>query len=186
MWHDLFTEQIPWTEKILRTVIVYALLAVVFRFTGKRGLANMNTFDFIVIFLLSNVVQNAVIGNDNSLIGGIIGAVTLVLVNAGINRLIATNKRAARVFEGHGTAVISHGHIVGRAVRRLGLRPSELDHAVRLQNGDDIAQVDSGRLEPGGQLVLTLKPEEQGATKADIAALNAKLDKLEVLLSKHH
>jgi uncharacterized membrane protein YcaP (DUF421 family) len=184
MWHDLFTEQIPWTEKILRTVIVYALLAVVFRLTGKRGLANLNTFDFIVIFLLSNVVQNAVIGNDNSLIGGILGAVTLVLVNAGINRLVAVNRTAARIFEGHGTAVISHGRIVDSAVRRLGLRASELDHAVRLQNGDDIAQVESGRLEPSGQLVLTLKPEEQGATKADIAALNAKLDRLEALLSE--
>ncbi|MDT7569671.1 MAG: hypothetical protein QOG76_8295 [Pseudonocardiales bacterium] len=70
MWHDMFAEQIPLDEKILRTVIVYAVLAVLFRFTGKRGLANLNTFDFIVIFLLSNVVQNAVIGDDNSLIGG--------------------------------------------------------------------------------------------------------------------
>src|ERR1039457_3349787 len=70
----MFVEQIPLAEKILRTVIVYALLAVLFRLTGKRGLASMNTFDFIVIFLLSNVVQNAVIGNDTSLIGGLIGA----------------------------------------------------------------------------------------------------------------
>src|ERR1039457_5323040 len=70
----MFVEQIPLAEKILRTVIVYALLAVLFRLTGKRGLASMNTFDFIVIFLLSNVVQNAVIGNDTSLIGGMIGA----------------------------------------------------------------------------------------------------------------
>ena len=59
------------------------LIAVLFRLTGKRGPASMNTFDAIVIFLLSNVVQNAVIGNDNSLIGGLIGAVTLVAVNAG-------------------------------------------------------------------------------------------------------
>jgi hypothetical protein len=78
MWHAMFAEQIPLAEKILRTVIVYGLLAVLFRLTGKRGLASMNTFDFVVIFLLSNVVQNAVIGNDTSLIGGIIGAVTLV------------------------------------------------------------------------------------------------------------
>ena len=73
MWHDMFIEQIPVAEKILRTVIVYALIAVLFRFTGKRGLASMNTFDFVVIFLLSNVVQNALIGNDSSLIGGLVG-----------------------------------------------------------------------------------------------------------------
>src|ERR1035438_5585875 len=74
MWHAMFVGQISVTEKILRTVIVYALIAVLFRLTGKRGLASMNTFDFVVIFLLSNVVQNAVIGNDSSLIGGIVGA----------------------------------------------------------------------------------------------------------------
>ena len=70
MWHDMFVEQIPLAEKVIRTIGVYALLMVLFRLTGKRGLAAMNTFDFIVIFLLSNVVQNAVIGSDNSLLGG--------------------------------------------------------------------------------------------------------------------
>ncbi len=122
MWHDMFVEQIPLAEKILRTVIVYALLAVLFRLTGKRGLANLSTFDFIVIFLLSNVVQNAVIGNDNSLIGGMIGAVTLVAVNTALNRLITINATAARIFEGQATTVITDGHVVDRALRRLGPR----------------------------------------------------------------
>jgi uncharacterized membrane protein YcaP (DUF421 family) len=71
MWHAMFAEQIPLTEKILRTVIVYAVIALLFRLTGKRGLASLNTFDFVVIFLLSNVVQNAIIGNDTSLTGGL-------------------------------------------------------------------------------------------------------------------
>src|ERR1022692_3642936 len=107
VWHAMFVEQIPLTEKILRTVIVYALIAVLFRLTGKRGLASMNTFDVIVIFLLSNVVQNAVIGNDTSLTGGVIGAVTLVTVNAAVNRLIAASTTAARIFDGRATTVIS-------------------------------------------------------------------------------
>ena len=183
MWHAMFVEQIPLAEKILRTVLVYALLAVLFRLTGKRGLASMNTFDFIVIFLLSNVVQNAVIGNDTSLIGGIIGAVTLVSVNAGVNRLIAVSATAARIFDGRATTVIRDGHVVDRALRRLGMRRSELDHAVRLQNGNDVAEVDRGDLEPGGQLVLTLKAAEQGATKADVAELTDRLRRIESLLS---
>jgi uncharacterized membrane protein YcaP (DUF421 family) len=95
MWHDLFVEQIPLAEKAIRTIGVYALLTVLFRLTGKRGLATMNTFDFIVIFLLSNVVQKAVIGNDNSLLGGMVGAVTLVAVNAGVNRLTTISPIAA-------------------------------------------------------------------------------------------
>ena len=85
MWHDMFVIQVPILEKILRTVLVYTTVVVLFRLAGKRGLAGLNTFDFVVIFLLSNVVQNAVIGNDQSLLGGVVGAVTLVAVNAGLN-----------------------------------------------------------------------------------------------------
>jgi uncharacterized membrane protein YcaP (DUF421 family) len=183
VWHDMFVEQIPLTEKILRTVIVYTLIAVLFRLTGKRGLANLNTFDFIVIFLLSNVVQNAVIGNDNSLLGGMIGAVTLVAVNVAVNRLIAVNATAARIFEGRATVVINDGRVLNRALRRLGLRRSELDHAVRLQNADDVAQIEHGSLEPSGHLLLTMKTAEQNATKADIADLADRLRRIESLLS---
>ncbi|HEX4390256.1 MAG TPA: hypothetical protein VH084_01760 [Mycobacterium sp.] len=103
----MFAEQIPFAEKVLRTIVVYGLLAVLFRLTGKRDLANLNTFDFIVIFLLSNVVQNAVIGNDNSLLGGIIGAVTLVLINAALNRCIALSPVAGRIFDGRATTGIA-------------------------------------------------------------------------------
>jgi len=182
MWRAMFVEQIPLAEKILRTVLVYALIVLLFRLAGKRGLANLNTFDFVVIFLLSNVVQNAVIGNDTSLTGGIVGAVTLVAVNAVVTRVVASNARAARLFDGRPTTVISDGHVIGRALRHLGIRRSELDHAVRLQNGDDVAEVQRGSLEPGGQLVMSLKYSEQGATKADIAEVSARLGRIEELL----
>src|ERR1039457_4223209 len=71
MWHDMFVIQIPIAEKILRTVLVYATILILFRLTGKRDLATLNMFDFAVLFLLSNVVQNAIIGNDTSLLGGV-------------------------------------------------------------------------------------------------------------------
>src|ERR1039457_2960509 len=179
MWHAMFAEQIPFTEKILRTVFVYALIALLFRLSGKRGLASMNTFDFVVIFLLSNVVQNAVIGNDTSLTGGIVGAVTLVAVNALVNRIIASNATAAPIFDGRATTVIRDGHVIQRALAHLGLRRSELDHAVRLENGDDVSEIQDGVLEPGGQLVLTLKAAEQSATKADVAELRDRLSRIE-------
>jgi uncharacterized membrane protein YcaP (DUF421 family) len=182
MWHAMFAEQIPFTEKILRTIIVYALIVVLFRLTGKRGMANLSTLDFVVVFLLSNVVQNAVIGNDNSVTGGIIGAITLVAVNAAVDRLIVVSPAAEAIFDGRATTVIKDGHVRVRALRRMGLRRSEIDHAVRLQNGDDVSQVETGNLEPGGQLVLTLKHAEQGATKADIAELVDRLGRIERLL----
>jgi uncharacterized membrane protein YcaP (DUF421 family) len=140
-------------------------------------------FDVIVIFLLSNVVQNAIIGNDTSLTGGIIGAATLVAVNTCLNRLIAASAAAARVFDGRATTVISDGHVAGRALRRLGMRRGELNTAVHLQGADDIAEAGPGSLEPGGQLVLTLKKGEQGATKSDVAELAGRLQRIESLLS---
>jgi uncharacterized membrane protein YcaP (DUF421 family) len=183
VWHAMFAEQIPLAEKILRTILVYALVAVLFRLTGKRGLASLNTFDFIVLFLLSNVLQNAIIGNDNSVTGGAIGAVTLVTVNAAINRLITVSRRAARIFEGRPTTIVTDGQADYQALHRLGIRLADLDHAVRLQNGDDIAEIGTGRLEPGGQLVLTLKPGEQNATKDDVAELADRLRQIETLLA---
>lgn len=182
MWHEIFVVQVPVLEKIVRTVLVYATIVILFRLTGKRGLASLNTLDFAVIFLLSNVVQNAVIGNDTSFSGGAIGAVTLVVVNAALNRLIARSPAAARVVEGSATTVIDDGRAIPSALRRLALRPQELDHAVRVQNGDSIDEVQHGVLEPSGQLVVTLRESEQSATKADIAAVLARLDALEARL----
>jgi uncharacterized membrane protein YcaP (DUF421 family) len=183
MWHDMFTEQIPFAEKIIRTVLIYALIAVLLRATGKRGLAGLNSLDIVVMVLLSNVVQNAIIGNDDSLVGGAIGAVTLVAVNSAVNRAALRSDRMARVFDGTDTTVIEAGRIVERAVRRVGLRRHELDHAVRLQNGDDVKQVETGVLDPSGQLLLTLKAEEQGATKHDVDRLAAQLARIEALVT---
>jgi uncharacterized membrane protein YcaP (DUF421 family) len=183
MWHDMFVIQIPVLEKVLRTVIVYATIVVLFRVAGKRDLAAFNTFDYIVIFLLSNVVQNAVIGNDNSVTGGVIGAATLVAINAAVNRWQLASPRAARVLEGTATPLIEDGRLISGALRRLALRPSEVDHAIRMQNGDAISDIATGTMEPSGQLVLSLKPEDQSATKGDIAHLNTRLDKIDALLA---
>ena len=184
MWHDMFVIQVPILEKIMRTVLVYTVVVVLFRLAGKRGLAGLNTFDFVVIFLLSNVVQNAIIGNDQSLLGGVIGAMTLVAINAGLNHALARSSRLERLLEGVPTTVIADGRLQTRALRRLAMRPAELDHAVRMQDGDDIGDVGTGKLEPSGQLVLTLKPDQQTATKADIAHLTAQLTAIQTVLSK--
>ncbi|MGP3976646.1 DUF421 domain-containing protein [Streptomyces sp. 8N114] len=182
MWHDMLTIQIPVVEKILRTVLVYAVIVVLFRLAGKRGLASMNTFDFVVIFLLSNVVQNAIIGNDDSLLGGIVGAATLVAVNALVNRVLAVEGNAARLLEGRPTTVIDNGRIVRRAVRHLGLRSGEVEMAVRLQTGSGIDRVERGSLEPDGRLLVVLQPKALQATRADIDDLAQRLAAIEELL----
>ncbi|MGI9185628.1 MAG: YetF domain-containing protein [Solirubrobacteraceae bacterium] len=113
---------------------------------------------------------------------GRIGAVTLVTLNAGITRLIARSPRVARGLEGTATTVIEDGAPVEHAVRRLALRPQDLEHAIRIQNGDSIDEMAHGVLEPSGQLVLSLKASEQAATKEDIANILARMDALKAKL----
>lgn len=186
LWHDLFVIPIPVLEKIIRTIAVYVLLIVLFRGIGKRGLFALNTFDFVVIFLLSNVVQNAVIGNDNSLLGGTIGAITLVGVNYAVNRWLSRSDRFELLLEGRDTTVIQNGQVQPRQLRRLAIRPEELDHAVRMQNGEDMCEVEEGLLSSSGHLIVSLKPEARNATKEDVdrllaelAALHARLDEMD-------
>jgi hypothetical protein len=123
--------QVPVLEKVLRTVLVYATVIVLFRVSGKRGFANLNTLDLTVIMLLSNVVQDAIIGSDDSLLGGVIGAVTLVVVNAGLNHALSRSDQLTGLIQGDATTDIEGGHVVDRAPRRLALWPSQLDHAVK-------------------------------------------------------
>jgi uncharacterized membrane protein YcaP (DUF421 family) len=182
VWHSMFVVQIPVLEKVVRTVLVYATILILFRLTGKRDLATLNMFDFVVLFLLSNVVQNAIIGNDTSLLGGIIGAATLVAINAAMNRWMAVSDRAARILEGKATTIIENGRFVPGAARRLSLRPTDIEHAIRIQNGDDIKEVATGLMEPSGQLVLTLKQEEQNASKSDIAGISTQLKAIQASL----
>lgn len=184
MWTQLFDLQVPLAEKVLRTVVIYGLIVVLVRLAGKRGLASMNVLDFVVLFLLAGVVENATIGNDTSVSGGIVSAVTLVVVNGAFSRLINAFPALQRILEGKPTTVIEHGEVVKTALRKLGMRTSELDHAVRSQNGDSIEEIEHGQLTPSGQIVVSLKPEEQSATKADAAALEHRLQRIEELLSE--
>ena len=179
MWHAIFVPQVTVLEKVLRTVLVYATIAVLFRITGKRQLANLDTLDFVVVFLLSNIVQNALIGNDLSYTGGAIGAVTLVVVNQALNQLAARSPRLRRILEGEPTVIISDGRILPGASRRLALTREELEHSIRLQNGDSVDEVHRGVLAPGGQLIVTLNARDESADKGDVARILERLDQIE-------
>lgn len=170
--------QIPLAEKLIRTVVVYAVIALLLRFVGKRDLAQLNALDLVVMLLLSNVVQNAIIGSDDSLLGGLVGAVTLLAVNAAVVRLIRRNDRAARLLEGTQTVLVRDGRWDEEALRREGLRRADVEAALRRQGADDVSELESLAIEPGGAIVAQLKREEQAATKADVERLEAKLDAL--------
>jgi uncharacterized membrane protein YcaP (DUF421 family) len=178
MWHDLLQLGVPAPEKIIRTVAVYLALAVILRLVGKRDLAQLNAFDLVVMLLLSNVVQNAIIGPDDSLIGGLLGAVVLIASNAVIVRAIRANDRVARLLEGSPTTLARDGRWDVGALRREGLRQADVDAALRRQNANDVDDIERLTIEPGGAIVATLKPEREAATAADVARLEAKLDAL--------
>lgn len=170
--------QVTPADKIIRTLAVYVALAIILRLVGKRDLAQLNTFDLVVMLVLSNVVQNAIIGPDNSLLGGLLGAVVLVGANAGVVRLIRHSDRVAGLLEGRSTILVRDGEWDEHALRAEGLRRADVDAALRRQNANSVREVQRASIEPGGVIVATLLPQEQPATAGDVARLEAKLDAL--------
>src|SRR5207253_3895607 len=100
VWSDLLVPGVPLVEKVVRPLMVYAFLIVGLRLAGKRELAQLNPFDLVVLLTISNTVQNAIIGNDNSVTGGIIGAITLLVVNYAVIRFLYGHERLERLIEG--------------------------------------------------------------------------------------
>ncbi len=181
--HDIATMGIPIAEKVLRTVAVYGGLAILLRIGGKRDLAQLNSFDLVVMLLLSNVVQNAVIGEDNSLTGGLLGAAVLVLLNSFVVRAAGRSARTTALFEGTPTVLIKDGTYDERALQREGLRKSDVDVAISRQGANDVSEVQQAVLEPGGSIIMRLRPETQPATKQDVAALLSTVRELDAKVS---
>lgn len=181
--------QVPVWDKILRTVAVYALIYVLLRL-ARRDAAQLTASDFVVLLLLSNVVQNAVIGPDDSLLGGGVGAVTLILLNELVVRwewsranremaprgpieMIRNLLRTARQDPVH---LIEEGRTQDDALRGLGIRHRDLVVELRRQGvGDPLADVRMASLHTGGAVDFELKEEAQGATRGDVEALRADL-----------
>ena len=183
MWNDMLDLSISAPEKVIRTVVVYLGLAVLLRLAGKRDLAQLNSFDLVVMLLLSNVVQNAVIGNDLSLTGGLLGATVLVAFNALVVRTTVRSDRLTRLFEGTKTVLATDGKWDDGALKHEGLRRADVDAALRRQNANDVKETTSVELAPGGAVVATMASEQQSITKSDLRAIQADLQNLEVKLN---
>src|ERR1700712_1833851 len=111
MWTDMFVLTLPIAEKIVRPVVVYLFLIGGLRLAGKRELAQLNPFDLVVLLTLSNAVQNAIIGEDNSVTGGLIGATTLLVLNYLVVRFLFGHQRLDRMIEGAPDVLIHEGRI---------------------------------------------------------------------------
>src|ERR1700709_1247307 len=115
---SMFQMQLPWLEKILRPIIVYLVLIAFLRIFGKRELAQLNPFDLVVLLSLSNTVQNAIIGADNSVSGGLIGAFSLLAANWILNRILFRMPKLNEVLQGEETVLVRDGKEDREAMRR--------------------------------------------------------------------
>jgi uncharacterized membrane protein YcaP (DUF421 family) len=201
-FNDLVQSQIPIWDKVLRTVAVYAMIYILMRL-AKRDAAQLTASDFVVVLLLSNVVQNAIIGADNSLVGGAIGAVTLIVINELVARWEWARKmaRADRgqqeeqertpspapsgmlgsfwVTRTDPVLLIDDGNVQEWALRGLGISQLDLFAELRRQGvGDPGDDVEWAELRTGGAIDYRLKPEAEPATKSNIDALHRELREL--------
>jgi uncharacterized membrane protein YcaP (DUF421 family) len=183
MWTDIFGVGVPVLEKIIRPIIVYLFLVLLLRAFGKRELAQLNPFDLVVLLSLSNTVQNAIIGNDNSLSGGLIGAFTLLGVNYLVVRFLFRHRRLDQLFEGKPTALVEHGKLVKGALAKELLTRAELVTVLHRQGFDGLEDVERCVLEPGGVFYIQRKSPpadevQHAETIAKLTELGGKLDRL--------
>ena len=157
IWTNMFVLGVPLAEKILRPIIVYIFLIVGLRLSGKRELAQLNPFDLIVLLTLSNTVQNAIIGNDNSVTGGIIGAASLLAINYLVVRFLYDHRKIEQLVEGSADVLIENGKVHEHKLKRELITKEELAAAARKQGFDSLLEVHQCVLEPGGTLSFTAR-----------------------------
>jgi uncharacterized membrane protein YcaP (DUF421 family) len=159
-WKDMFVLGLPLAEKILRPVIVYAFLVVSLRLSGKRELVQLNPFDLVVLLTLSNTVQNAIIGDDNSVSGGLIGATSLLVINYLVVRFLYGHKKLDQLVEGKADVLIDNGKVKTDRLKRELISIPQLEAAARKQGFDSLEEVKQCVLEPGGTLTFVgVKPD---------------------------
>jgi len=176
MFEHMFHLQLPLLEKILRPIIVYLVLIVLLRIFGKRELAQLNPFDLVVLLSLSNTVQNALIGDDNSVSGGIVGAITLLSVNWLVVRLLFSSPRLNRTLAGTERILIRNGRVDREALKKELLTEEELLAVIHRQGFESFSEVKKGVLEPNGGFYIEGNEPSLDATRQD--ALMQRIDTL--------
>ncbi len=156
-WKDMFVMGLPLAEKILRPIIVYAFLVISLRLSGKRELVQLNPFDLVVLLTLSNTVQNAIIGEDNSVLGGIVGATSLLVTNYLVVRFLYDHRKLDQLVEGKSDVLVEGGKVRTRNLKRELITVAQLEAAARKQGFESLAEVEQCVLEPSGTLTFVGK-----------------------------
>jgi uncharacterized membrane protein YcaP (DUF421 family) len=162
IFHSMFHMPLPILEKILRPMVVYLALIAFLRMFGKRELAQLNPFDLVVLLSLSNTVQNAMIGDDNSVSGGIIGAFSLLAINWVLMRVLFSMPKLNATLQGSSTTLITDGVVDYEALRAETLTEDELLSVLHKQSVDTFDEVRLCVLEPNGTFFVEIrKPNEE-------------------------
>ena len=173
---NMFHLPLPVAEKVLRPVIVYIFLVACLRIFGKRELAQLNPFDLVVLLTLSNAVQNAIIGDDNSITGGMIGAFSLLAINWLVERVLFRHPKVNQRLEGSESVLVRNGRVDPEALKRETLTEEELLSAIHKQGLNDFSEVAKCVLEPNGTFYIeAAKPT---ADETQVAALQRAIESL--------
>jgi len=172
----MFVMALPIAEKILRPICVYAFLVVGLRLSGKRELVQLNPFDLVVLLTLSNTVQNAIIGDDNSVTGGIIGATSLLIVNYLVVRFLYKHRSLDQLVEGKADILIEDGKVKTQRLKQELITMAQLEAAARKQGFESLSEVDQCVLEPGGTISFIGK--KPGSDETRHQALMQRIDAL--------
>jgi Predicted membrane protein len=181
-WSNMFSLPVPLVEKLIRPMIVYIVLVLLLRLFGKRELAQLNPFDLVVLLSLSNTVQNAIIGNDNSVTGGVVGAFALLAVNWLVARVLFRSRRLTHALEGRASVLVRNGKLNDAALKRESLTVEDLMSALHRQGFGGLEQVALCELEPNGTFyVEAVVPSSAEKHHEEILA---RLDALSVEISR--
>jgi len=159
-WREVLLPKPSWLEKIVRPHLVYLILLAVFRRASERELAQATLFDFLILLLISNVVQNAMIGEDNSVLGATAGAITPVLLSGWLNRVTARSKKARVLLEGRPMLLVCNGVLDERKMQRESVSRSDLFSAIRKQGLTRLADVSFAILELDGSISVIKQDDD--------------------------
>ena len=165
--HDMFFVPLPLTEKILRPVMVYLCLVVFLRIFGKRELAQLNPFDLVVLLSLANTVQNAMIGDDNSVTGGVVGAFALLAINWLLMWVLYRAPKVTAVLEGQPSTLIRDGMVDETELKKQSLNHEELISVLNKNGFNDPRDVQTCVLEPNGTFYVEGKKPSHGEVERD-------------------
>jgi uncharacterized membrane protein YcaP (DUF421 family) len=173
---DMFHVPLPLTEKILRPVIVYLFLVVFLRIFGKRELAQLNPFDLVVLLSLSNTVQNAMIGDDNSVTGGVLGALSLLAINWALMWVLYRAPKVTAVLEGESSTLVRSGVVDEVELKKQSLTHVELISVLNKSGYNNPADVELCVLEPNGTFFVQGKnPSSDEVERSKMIAALAEL-----------